>query len=523
MDATQGAGSLLRGALHVPASDEKAPPPPSPSPPQESPRGHGGSHPGHAAPSTEQTTAQRREAVREAFRHAWSGYKTAAWSHDELRPVTNRTNDSWGGFGVTLVDALDTLWIMGLKQEWEESLGVVRQLDYDQDVTVSVFETTIRHLGGLLGAYTLSKEPVLLQKATQLGKLLLPAFSTKFGIPYHKMNLRTKQGGFPEWTGHCALLAEAGSVQLEWKYLSQVTGDPQFHDAAHRFMQLLDDMDATQFEGVSGSPKVPRWGHWDFEHAVRGLWPLWVHPETGKFTNNVLSFGGMADSFYEYLLKQFLLSGRADQSARRLYRHAIDGLRSKLLQRSQPGSFLFVAQLKEGALDPTMEHLSCFLPGVLALGADHTDAAHLWLAAKLLDTCYALYERSPLGLSPEAVVFNTQKGKAQDWQTISPKYLLRPEVAESLFILWRKTKNDHYRDRAWQIFQRIAQHCRTPLAYSGLEDVTEVPPKWNDSMQSFFLAETLKYLFLIFSPDDVLPLDKFVLSTEAHPFAIPGT
>ena len=128
------------------------------------------------------------------------------------------------------------------------------------------------------------------------------------------------------------------------------------------------------------------------------------------------------------------------------------------------------------------------------------------------------------GLGPEAVRFNTyDAGTRGDWEVQSAKYLLRPETVESLFILWRTTKDAKYRERAWAIFQSIEKHCKTPLAYSGVRDVTKDVgggANWNDSVQSFFFAETLKYLYLIFSSDSTIPLDKYVFSTEAHPFLI---
>ena len=147
---------------------------------------------GDTDPETDAVMRQRRDAVRDAFRHAWRSYRAYAWGHDELRPVSNRTNDSWGGFGITVVDALDTLWIMGLRAEWREAREHVRRLSYRKDTTVSVFETTIRHMGGLLAAYTLSRDALFLQKAEDLAKLLLPAFNTPYRIPYHSLNLQTQ-------------------------------------------------------------------------------------------------------------------------------------------------------------------------------------------------------------------------------------------------------------------------------------------------------------------------------------------
>jgi len=168
-----------------------------------------------------------------------------------------------------------------------------------------------------------------------------------------------------------------------------------------------------------------------------------------------------------------------------------------------------------------MDHLVCYVPGLLALGASvrklEKTQIYIDLAEDLANTCYELYIRQPTGLGPERVEFKLDKG---DFRVASTKYLLRPETVESLFVLWRTTHNPKYREWGWNIFKSIQKHCRTPSSYSGLLDVTDPKAPWNNSMQSFFLAETLKYLYLLFSEDNVLPLDKYVFTTEAHPLGI---
>ena len=124
----------------------------------------------------------RRDAVKEAMQHAWNGYKRYAFGFDELKPLSHRGQNNWGGMGVTLVDSLDTLWIMGMKKEFEEGRDWVRdKLSYNNAGSVSVFETTIRELGGLLAAYDLSGDKVFLTKADELGLKLLNAFDTASG------------------------------------------------------------------------------------------------------------------------------------------------------------------------------------------------------------------------------------------------------------------------------------------------------------------------------------------------------
>jgi hypothetical protein len=166
------------------------------------------------ASTTKTIREERRDAVRRAMQHAWGGYTTHAYGHDEVRPVTNATNDSWGGWGATLIDALDTLWLMEMHDEFARARDHVAQLNFKVDKSVSVFETTIRIVGGLLGAYELSKDELFLQKADELATLLLPAFETPQSLPYHEVNLMTGVAKNPGWTRGSSILAEVGSIQV---------------------------------------------------------------------------------------------------------------------------------------------------------------------------------------------------------------------------------------------------------------------------------------------------------------------
>jgi hypothetical protein len=131
------------------------------------------------------------------------------------------------------------------------------------------------------------------------------------------------------------------------------------------------------------------------------------------------------------------------------------------------------------------------------------------------------------GLAPEYVRFDTAPaGAAAGAPSMvsadnAPYNLLRPEAVESLFMLWRATGEQRYREWGWEMFQSFERHCRVPGGgYSGVSDVREANPRKNDKQESFWLAETLKYFYLLFSDESVLPLDAFVLNTEAHPLRV---
>jgi mannosyl-oligosaccharide alpha-1,2-mannosidase len=136
---------------------------------------------------------ERREAVKEAFLHGWKGYKTYAFGHDELKPISNQIHNPFGGFGATMIDSLSTMLVMELFDEFEQVLPTIHEKNFIVDEDISVFESIIRYLGGLLSAYELSTHPDkinLLHKAEELGLALLPAFDTPHGIPYHKFNTK---------------------------------------------------------------------------------------------------------------------------------------------------------------------------------------------------------------------------------------------------------------------------------------------------------------------------------------------
>jgi hypothetical protein len=802
----------------------------------------------------ESRASRRRDAVREAFLHAWDGYSLYAWGHDEVRPVSNATNDSWGSWGATLVDGLDTAMLMGVGPEvLERARQHVANIQWNKrpEYYASFFEVTIRYLGGLLGAYELSREQTYLIKARELADALLPSFDSPSGLPRSQINPATGHAKNAAWAGGGqSILAEVASCQLELEYLSFHTGDPKYAGVARKVIEVLDEAEA--------------------ESEVPGLLPTYIDPTSGKFSNSHYSLGSFGDSAYvrvltltahplqerglaqlsclfgldaclmcvslflfelvcfilqEYLLKSWLLTDRRDQRSLRLFNRAMAAMEERMVKsfwasfiedddkpfheeealesasavatttssgqaagRRVTKRFAFIGELTgASSYKHVMEHLTCFVPGMLALavasGADEgfknergwpqeanrimahqhertdtpgrrvgaagsssdgedaaavsvassavatSDAAaaagqltaeelelrssaarHTSVADALLNTCMAAYKLTATGLAPESWSFEprdmpteanrrakvraiqrtkreeytrrgalppsglaaVQAGLEEDPANSNPnaageaiarlmerkmrragvhagpdglpmlrkpgqivpvgvagsgddddnngrrggksssavlalsslsdidpdldpsdpdtdgyglrvvrveheadllvsgsgfgadsggggglfridqrKYVLRPETVESLFIAFRLTGEERFRDAAWDIFVNLQKNCRTPTAFSGIKDCdygrgaatatddadaksawsprvhqrarvqgADGPANWRDSQESFFFAETLKYLYLIFSPTDVLPLDRFVFNTEAHPLGI---
>uniref|UniRef100_A0A8C1JJX8 alpha-1,2-Mannosidase n=1 Tax=Cyprinus carpio TaxID=7962 RepID=A0A8C1JJX8_CYPCA len=446
----------------------------------------------------------RLEAVREAFRHAWKGYKNFAWGHDELKPIS-KSYGEWFGLGLTLIDALDTMWILGLKEEFAEARQwVAKELSFDKNVDVNLFESTIRILGSLLSTYHLTGDSLFLEKAKDIGSRLMPAFNTASKIPYSDVNIGKGTAHPPQWTSDSSV-AEVTSIQLEFRELSRLTGDPKYKLAVMEVMKQVHKLDGKQ----------------------DGLVPMFINTNNGLFTHQgIYTLGARADSYYEYLLKQWIQGGKTEKEFLDDYLQAVEGVKKNLLKKSTPSGLAFVGELSHGHFSPKMDHLVCFLPGTLALGAHYgLPADHMELAKQLMETCYQMYAQMETGLSPEIAHFNMHEGSTQDVDVkIADRHnLLRPETVESLFYLYRFTKDKKYQQWGWEILQNFNKYTRVPTGgYTSINNVRDpASPNPRDKMESFFLGETLKYFYLLFSEDpNLISLDKYVFNTEAHPLPI---
>lgn len=454
---------------------------------------------------TESDTKGRTRAaqIKEKMKWIWDNYHKHAWGRDELKPVSHHGNDPWGSMGVTLVDTLDTLWLMDLKEEFWQARDWVRdRLSFGHAGTVSVFETTIRELGGLLAAYDLSKDPAFLNKAKELGDKLAPAFGTSTGVAWGMVDFHSGRGG-GGWAGSSAILSEFGTLQIEFRNLAAYTHNPHYENIAMRGLKFAKSV-----------------------APPNGLFPIKMDINSGRFTDHTITFGALGDSFYEYLLKVWIQGGKQEQWLRDMYDRSMDGVMNELLAVADPDGLVFVADLQGRAQHRKMDHLVCFLPGLLALGA-HTDPTgkdstrakrDMAVAKALMYTCREMYHRQPSGISPEYVEF--PPGGGMKVGSTAPFYILRPETAESLFILNQLTGDPIYREWAWEIWQAIDKHCKAPYGYGALRDVRVPRQGIDDRMESFFTAETVKYLWLAQNPDKPVDLDQYVFNTEAHPTKI---
>ncbi|KAL0961950.1 hypothetical protein UPYG_G00333810 [Umbra pygmaea] len=446
----------------------------------------------------------RREKVKEMMRFAWENYKRYAWGENELRPISMNGNDgrTFGGLkGATIVDSLDTLYIMGLYEEYREAKEWVEtRMNLNVQGEASLFEVNIRYVGGLLSAYYLTGGEVFKRKAVELGLKLLPAFNTPTGIPHGVVNL----AGVPRRTyagdlGRSSVLAEIGTLHLEFVHLSELTKDPIYTEKVTNIRKHLKNLD-----------------------KPHGLYPNAINPITGSWEQHYVSLGALGDSFYEYLIKSYLMSDRTDEEAKKMYYDALEAIEKNLVQRS-PGGLTYLAEWRGGILDHRMGHLACFSGGMIGIGAEHSNPAtrqhQLDLAANITHTCHESYIRTPTKLGPEVFRFD-EAAEATAPRVNERPYLLRPEVVESYMYLWRLTHDPKYRDWGWEAVQALERHCRVATGFSGIIDVYGHMIQHDNLQQSFFLSETLKYLYLLFSDDDLLPLEDWVFNTEAHPLPV---
>ncbi|KAF2121865.1 glycosyl hydrolase family 47-domain-containing protein [Lophiotrema nucula] len=775
--------------------------------------------------------------IKEVFKHNWEGYRNNAWLQDELSPVSGNFRNPFASWGATLVDALDTLWIMGLEKEFEEAAKAVDEIDFTTSPRsdIPLFETTIRYLGGLVAAYDISgkKYKNLLDKAVELAELLISAFDTPNRMPQTYYYWRPAFASQAHRASNRVVLAEIGSLSVEFTSLAQLTGEHKYYDAIARITDYLEEfqnktrlpgmwptyLDASgckridwasqaetpsqaPLDGLAATPEeslqeksepglspggnkyIPLQKPDPIEFAAEkntspaanptesikedkpateqtastgeklspggnkyislakpdpiefvpetaapkptgapknlkrqlddteeskvereatsvvnsAASPTATHPEceeqgfvsSSEYGGEDYTLGGMSDSTYEYLPKEYLLLGGLVEKYRTMYETSMDVVKKNLIFRPmlpKMEDILFSGALSVLATKPANgkpalfegenAHLTCFAGGMFAMGAKIFDRPDdLEIAKKLTEGCVWSYNMTSTGIMPEAFVVtpcestkNCEWNQTLYWETLDPNsearmvshrqqmdsykeqmasasawyeaemaaftaaptatssleslaiptervvadtldkrqidvdkphipsqvgvyahqaesepeeaegpptkvqpieesiipvtptkpvfpqiysprpmltheeyvknriqeerlppgvthikannYILRPEAIESVWYMYRITGDNHWREAGWQMFLAIQEHTATKFGNSAIDDVTKTSPELLDEMESFWLAETLKYFYLLFADEDVVNLDEWVLNTEAHPFRRP--
>lgn len=429
--------------------------------------------------------------VKGEFLHAWNGYKKYAWTHDDLKPLSKTYRDWYAQpLLMTPIDALDTMIIMGLKDEAATTRQyIVDNLSFDKDISVQNFEITIRLLGGLLSNYELTRDRRLLTLAEDLGTRLLPVFDSPTGMPYRFVNLKTGQT-----RGPVSNPAETGTLLIEFGTLSRLTGKPVYYEKAKR--ALVETYRRRSSIGLVGEG---------------------INVENGQWTNSDSHISGAIDSYYEYLLKSWLLFG--DRDCRRMWLDSITSINKYLADPATQRGSANVKGLKRTPdwIAPTLWYghadmntgvrgattygaLDAFFPAVLALSGD------LNRAKRLQESSFTMWKQA--GIEPEEFDYRAMK-------ITSPGYPLRPEIVESTYYLYHYTKDPKYLAMGEQLWRDFVKYCRTDEGYAALKNV--ITKEKSDSMQSFLFAETFKYFYLLFAPPRTLNFNEVIFNTEAHP------
>ena len=683
------------------------------------------------------------ERIKEAAAFSWKEYRENAFGADEIKPVTGNSGNPFNGWGATLVDALDTLWIMGFEQEFDEAAHRATQIDFTMSARsdIPLFETTIRYLGGLLAAYDITgrnpKYRGLLDKATELGDVMYSAFDTPNRMP------QTYYRWAPSWatgkhrSGSRVVMAELGSLSMEFTRLAQLTDDPKYYDAIARITNELQGFqNATRLPGMwpteldasgcdfaristkqsirnslaangmeAGSPvragreKAANMARSDEEDdgtiVEQSTPPLrrrdleryppqepTKEPEdncvrkpltsTSTTLTETYTLSGMSDSTYEYLPKEYILLGGLVDQYKDMYLSSANTVIENLLYKPMTADerdILMSGELKVhrntsapeddpypyfSDFKPEVAHLACFAGGMFAMGGIIFEKPeHVEIGAKLTNGCVWAYQSTKTGIMPEggtAMKCNETWGKcpwdaqaymdaldpywqdrmdldrrgplsqhdiledslkklglpktegkpvrrpdlhrkdSADESSIKPnsdtvltrrqldddsdsdkprppidpvrpqaptipydfdndgvlsqkeyvdkrivqerlppgftnisgrRYMLRPEAIESVFYMYRITGDMHWREVGWNMFRSVEYYTKSPHGYSTIDDITLDDPHLQDSEESFWLAETLKYFYLLFDDPAKWSLDEWVLNTEAHFFKRP--
>ncbi|KAF7585273.1 maturation of Asn-linked oligosaccharides protein [Aspergillus hancockii] len=481
-----------------------------------------------AKPLSDNRSAQSRaDAVKEAFVHAWDGYKRYAYPHDELHPISNGYGDSRNGWGASAVDALSTAIIMQNATIVNQIVDHIAQIDYSKTKDrVSLFETTIRYLGGMLSGYDLLKGPAsdlvddtakvegLLAQSKNLADILKFAFDTPSGVPYNTIDITSHGNDGAQTNG----LAVTGTLVLEWTRLSDLTGDQQYAQLSQKAESYLlnpQPKSAEPFPGLVGSN---------------------INITTGDFTDGHVSWDGGDDSFYEYLIKMYVYNPNKFSTYKDRWVQAAESTIKNLASHpSTRPDLTFLSSYDNGKYSLNSQHLTCFDGGNFLLGGTVLDRDDfIQFGLELVKGCHETYNQTLTGIGPESFGWDPKSVPAAQMELYeragfyvnSGAYILRPEVIESFYYAYRVTGQEIYREWVWKAFEAINKYCRTSSGFAGLTNVNAVNGGDRyDNQESFMFAEVLKYTYLTFSSDDEWQVqrgngNKFVYNTEAHPMRV---
>ncbi len=439
----------------------------------------------------------RAESIKAVFRGAYADYKTYAFPDDSLLPLTKSSENDFGGWGATVVDSISTALLMNetaMADEMIQHMTTAVDFDKTDADSISLFETNIRFLGGLLSAYELTGKTNagLLAQATKVGDHLMRGWVGDNPIPYNKLQNWT--AGVDPNTTTRAIIAEAGTLLIEFGTLSRHTGNQTYLEYADKSMTAIVNT-AKPFPGLPGQE---------------------IDPVTGQTTFAYITWGGGTDSGFEYEIKWPYLQGNASSIYVEEFQDAIrSSVEHLLVKPDYHPELTFLADYygDAGGVIPRFSHLGCFAGGTWILGGkllDNDDTFKYGL--DLAKSCGETYRRTITGIGPESFVFAINNGstngvtisdpagfKERGFDYDSTAYIHRPEVIESLFYAYRTTGDRAYQEYIWDAWTNITSRTKAPAAYAGLQEVNNTKSDFYDIFESFAIAELMKYTYLTFA------------------------
>lgn len=505
----------------------------------------------YAFPSGSAGNATRAAAVKEAYRYAFNAYMEYASGYDELQPLTKNGTNNWYGWIVTVVDGLDTAIIMELKDLVPKMLSEIQKVDFSTTSAayepVELFDPSIRYVGGLLASYDLLKSgefyndydadaiEALLTQATVLADKLAYGFNTPSGLSAANVNFSSNTPVESTYTApdgvtyNSANAAQAGTFLIEWYRLATLTGNTTYRS--------LVDKSESYLVNPTPAPKYP------------GLIGDQFDTTTGKMLNFAGGWHSEVDSAMEYMIKSYQYSpDNVTKEYADFWLSATNSTEAHLALH--PYGFpdlTFISGLDAtGALTYSMDDYACFAGGNFLLGCKILGVDYLCdLGVAAADGCHQTYNTTTTGLGPlywgwydsETNTFpphstvdidsGYRQNGAKNGEFIvkgDEGYSSFPEPLESWFYANRITGDPRWADYAWDMFLALNETARNSVAFASVNNV-DMPfgGSQSNSLDSFFFAEVLKYMYLHFTDPSVIDLGKWVFGTESHPVRVQCT
>ena len=434
---------------------------------------------------------EKAEAVKEAFMHAWTPYRKYCWGQDEFVPHSRSCSNTLHA-GLTIVDSLSTLYIMNLTEEFKAARDYIAN-DFKPSGSWSLFEFLIRFVGGFVSTYQLTGDEIFLKRAVECADAVYPLmeggiFGGGIALSYFGGKLtarRTSNGG--------TSLVDTSTYQLEFIALSMVTGDPKYINLAMKTYNII-------WRNTAGHGLI-----------------------SGPYSSGgQLHVGGGTDSYFEYIIKIYVMTRGYAKIFLNKYLEIARDIKEKLIIHSGKSNYTGLGiSYGGGRASPRQEHLATFAGGMLAVGTvkDNPGAAEdLKLADELATGYYYSYASTQTGVGPEFMDF--VQSKDRDFRASDPTYKLRPESVESECVMFRFTGLPKFRDYSWKMFQAINTYARKENGFAWIHNVESKDKYSSTAQDSYFLAETLKYLYLTFSNTSLISPAEWVFNTEGHPLKI---